>query len=56
MLEFLGISILLIGLIALLVNYARATLDVLKEIGIVNPLTVSLAVILLIAIIAELLK
>ena len=36
--------------------YGRATVQVLKEIGIVNGLTVSLAVILLIAVIIELLK
>jgi len=56
MLEFLGILILLVGLIALLINYARATKDALKDVGIINPLTVSLAVILLIAVIVELLK
>ena len=36
MLEILGISILLVGLIALLINYARSTRDVLKDVGIVN--------------------
>lgn len=56
MLEFLGILILLLGLIALLVNYARATRDALKDVGIVNPLTVSLAIIVLIAVIAEFLR
>lgn len=54
--EALCIGVLLIGLIGLLVSYAKATIDVFKEIGIVNPLTVSLVVILLIAIIAEILK
>jgi hypothetical protein len=56
MLEILGISILLVGLIALLINYARSTRDVLKDVGIVNPLTVSIAVIVLIGLILELLK
>ena len=55
-LEFLGVAVLLVGLIALLIGYARATKKVLDDVGIVNPLTVSLAVIVLIGLIAELLK
>ena len=53
MYTLLGI-IMVVGIIALL--YGKATKDALKEVGIVNPLTVSLAVIVLIAVIAELLK
>jgi hypothetical protein len=49
----LGI-IMVVGIFALL--YSKATKDVLKEVGIFNPLTVSLGIIVLIALIVELLK
>jgi hypothetical protein len=45
---------MVVGIFALL--FGKATLDVLKEVGIVNPLTVSLGVIVLIALIVELLR
>lgn len=54
--EWLCIAGLVVGVIALLIGYAQATKDALKDIGIINPLTVSLAVIILIGLIVELLK
>lgn len=53
MYELLGI-IMAVGIFALL--YGKATIDALKEVGIVNPLTVSLAIVVLFGLIAELLK
>jgi hypothetical protein len=46
----------ILALIIPLAIYGRATVKVVKDVGIVNPLTISLAVILFIAIIIELAK
>ena len=47
MFEFLCITALLIGLIGVLIDYARATKDTWKDVGIINPFTVALAVLLM---------
>lgn len=56
MLENLGIAILLVGLVVLLVHYARTTKDAEKKVVIVNPWTVSLLVIVSILLIFDLFK
>jgi len=54
MLGLLGITIVVVGVIALIEIYTSGTKAILKEV--VNSLTASLAVIMLIAVVAELLK
>lgn len=56
MFEVLCIGSLLLGVTVLLAGYVKTTSDVLKDIGIINPLTVTLAILAIIGIIAELLK
>lgn len=56
MFEFLCITVLLIGLIGVLIDYARGTKDALKDVGIINLWTVSLAVLVFISFIVEMLK
>ena len=54
MLGLLGITIVVVGIIAFIEMYTSSTKAVLKDV--VNSLTASLAVIMLIAVVAELLK